>query len=124
MGNHTPDLADAPGSTPFVHDIDGTSADWWLGIRRAVLIDPADTGGRWSLTHETLPEGVGAAPHEHAGSDERFYVLQGEITFVIGHEITTAREGDFVLVPRGVCHAFRVDSQTAVFLNGHTPAGP
>ncbi len=124
MGNHTPDLAAVPGSTPFVHDIDGASDHWRLDVRRAVLIDAADTGGDWSLTHETLPEGAGAPPHEHARSDERFHVLQGEITFVVGHEITTAREGDFVLVPRGVRHAFRVDSRTAAFLNGHTPAGP
>ncbi len=124
MGNHIPDLADAPGATPLVRDVDGAPAHWRLDIRRVVPVDGADTGGRWSLTHETLPEGTGAPPHEHARSDERFHVLQGEITFVVGHRITVAREGDFVFVPRGVRHAFRVDSQTATFLNGHTPAGP
>jgi hypothetical protein len=49
-------------------------------------------------------------------------MLDGEITFLVGDEIKTARTGDFVVVPRDTRHAFRVDSETARFLNGYTPA--
>jgi hypothetical protein len=48
-------------------------------------------------------------------------MLDGEMTFLIGEQIKTARKGDFV-VPRNTRHAFRVDSETARFLNGYTPA--
>jgi len=34
----------------------------------------------------------------------------------------TGGAGDFILVPRNTRHAFRVDSETASFLNGYTPA--
>ena len=49
-------------------------------------------------------------------------MLAGEITLLVDDEIKTARKGDFVVVPRNTRHAFRVDSETARFLNGYTPA--
>ncbi len=49
-------------------------------------------------------------------------MLDGEITLLTGDEIRTARKGDFIMVPRDTRHAFRVDSETARFLNGYTPA--
>jgi hypothetical protein len=49
-------------------------------------------------------------------------MLDGEITFLIGDEIKTARTGDFLMVPRNTRHAFRVTSETARFLNSYTPA--
>ena len=53
---------------------------------------------------------------------ETFYMLAGEISFLVGDEIKIARAGDFLMVPRNTRHAFRVDSETARFLNGYTPA--
>jgi hypothetical protein len=49
-------------------------------------------------------------------------MVDGEITFLVGDEIKTARTGDFLMVPRNTRHAFRVTSETARFLNGYTPA--
>ena len=123
MTDTTPDLSAVPGSMPFVHNVDSAPAYWWLDILWVVLADGADTGGRYSLMHETLPKGSGAPPHKHTWSDEHFYMLEGECTFIVGDEIKVGRKGDFVFVPRNTRHAFRVDSDTAVFLNGYTPAG-
>lgn len=119
----TPDIPTVPGSTPFVQNVDTAPAYWWLDILWIVLVKGADTGGRYSLIHETLPRGSGAPPHKHTWSDEHFYMLEGEITFLVGDEIKVGRTGDFVFVPRNTRHAFRVDSETAMFLNGYTPAG-
>ena len=41
---------------------------------------------------------------------------------LVGDEIKTGLTGDFLMVPRNTRHAFRVDSETARFLNGYTPA--
>jgi hypothetical protein len=49
-------------------------------------------------------------------------MLDGEITFLVGDEVKTARKGDFVVVPRDTRHAFRVDTETARFRNSYTPA--
>jgi quercetin dioxygenase-like cupin family protein len=123
MSSLTPDLPIVPGSLPFIHNVDSAPAYWWLDILWIVLVPPEQTGGRYSLMHETLPKGSGAPPHKHTWSDEHFYMLDGEVTFLVGDEIRSARTGDFVWVPRNTRHAFRVDSDTAMFLNGYTPAG-
>ena len=123
MSDATPEMLAVPGSMPFVRNLETAPAYWWLDILWVVLADGADTGGRYSLLHETLPKGAGAPPHKHAWSDEHFHMLEGEVSFLVGEEIRVGRAGDFVYVPRNTRHAFRVDSDTAVFLNGYTPAG-
>lgn len=123
MTNFIPDFPAVPGSMPFIHKLDTAPAYWLLDILWVVLVAPEETGGRYSLMHETLPKGSGAPPHKHTWSDEHFYMLEGEVTFMIGDDIRTASKGDFVYVPRNTPHAFRVDSETAMFLNGYTPAG-
>lgn len=122
MTDTTPNLPALPGSMPFVHNVDKAPAYWWLDILWVILADGADTGGRYSLMHETLPKGSGAPPHKHTWSDEHFYILDGQITFMVGEETIVGRKGDFVYVPRNTRHTFRVDSD-ALLLNGYTPAG-
>lgn len=111
MTDLTPELPAVPGSIPFVHNVDSAPAYWWLDILWIILVKGDDTGGRYSLMYEALPKGSGAPPHKHTWSDEHFYILEGEITFLIDN------------APQYTRHAFRVDSQTAAFLNGYTPSG-
>ena len=131
-------LPPLPGAEGFIHSGDPlpgnlsgnvplsgndlAPAYWWLDILWIVLADAGDTGGRFSLIEEWLPRGSGPGPHKHTWSDETYYILDGEVTFLIGDEVRVARRGDFLMVPRDTRHAFRVDSETARFLNGYTPA--
>jgi quercetin dioxygenase-like cupin family protein len=119
----TPGFTAVPGSVPFIHNLDSAPAYWWLDILWVILVHGDDTGGRYSLMHEILPGGSGAPPHKHVWSDEHFYMLDGEVTFLVGDEIRTGKKGDFIFVPRNTRHAFRVDSEVAIFLNGYTPSG-
>lgn len=118
-----PDLPAVPGSIPFIRNLDTAPAYWWLDILWIILVKGEDTGGRYSLMYEALPKGSGAPPHKHTWSDEHFYILEGDLTFLVGDEIREGHKGDFVFVPRNTRHAFRVDSDTAAFLNGYTPSG-
>jgi quercetin dioxygenase-like cupin family protein len=62
--------------------------------------------------------------HVHDDEDDAFYILSGELTFVLGCEEVRAPAGTFVLVPPGVEHGFRNDtSETAQILNLHAPGG-
>ena len=62
--------------------------------------------------------------HLHREEDDAFYIVEGEMTFVLGDEEVAAPPGTFVLVPPGVEHAFRNDGATPVrMLNIHAPAG-
>jgi mannose-6-phosphate isomerase-like protein (cupin superfamily) len=63
-------------------------------------------------------------PHVHREEDDAFYILEGEMTFLLAGKEVAAPPGTFVLVPPGVEHAFRNDNEQPVrMLNLHAPAG-
>jgi mannose-6-phosphate isomerase-like protein (cupin superfamily) len=70
------------------------------------------------------PNADGPEAHVHADEDDAFYVLDGELTFLLDEGDVAAPTGTFVLVPPGVHHTFRnaLDRPTRV-LNIHAPAG-
>src|ERR671910_3322166 len=62
--------------------------------------------------------------HVHADEDDAFYILEGEMIFVLGAEEVVATPGTFVLAPSGVEHGFRNAGDVPVrMLNLHAPAG-
>jgi len=65
------------------------------------------TGGRFSLMERGLPPGGRMPPpHVHVGCDEAYFVLDGQVSFVLdGVERVEGRE-TFVLVPGGTAHTF------------------
>ncbi len=82
-----------------------------------------DTDGAYSLLEVELT-GDGPPQHIHKGEDETFYVLEGEVKFLLGETTSIAKAGSFVSIPRGTVHAFcRVDKKNAKLLATFTPAG-
>ena len=82
-----------------------------------------DTGGAFSLLEVELT-GDGPPQHIHKNEDETFYVLEGEVKFLLGEHISIAKAGTFVNIPRGTRHAFgRVNKKNAKLLATFTPAG-
>lgn len=70
------------------------------------------------------PHSDGPPIHLHEEEDDSFYVLEGEITFVVEDDELVAGPGTFVLVPPGVRHTFANRGDTvARMLNIHAPAG-
>jgi mannose-6-phosphate isomerase-like protein (cupin superfamily) len=70
------------------------------------------------------PGAPGPDPHVHAEEDDCFYVLEGELTFLVGESEVPAPAGTFVLVPPGNHHGFSNRSEEpARVLNIHAPAG-
>ena len=62
--------------------------------------------------------------HVHAEEDDAFYIVEGELTFMLDEGDVKAPPGTFVLIPPGVEHGFRNDGETPVrMLNIHAPAG-
>jgi quercetin dioxygenase-like cupin family protein len=49
-------------------------------------------------------------PHLHPDEDEMFYVLEGELTYLLNGEIGIANAGASFYIPPGVMHAWRNDS--------------
>ncbi len=62
--------------------------------------------------------------HVHHDEDDAFFIMEGEMTFLLEDGPTVAPPGTFVLVPPGVEHGFRNDGDVPVrMLNIHAPAG-
>ena len=62
--------------------------------------------------------------HVHADEDDAFYILEGELTFVVDDEEVVAGPGTFVLVPPGLMHTFANEGDALVrMVNIHAPAG-
>jgi quercetin dioxygenase-like cupin family protein len=64
----------------------------------------------------------GAGPHIHERHADTFYVLEGELAFLVHDEEHVLSAGGCVCAPPGVVHGFRSRSP-ARFLNFHTPDG-
>ena len=87
------------------------------------LARTADTP-RFTFGVVVIAAGREIEPHVHDDEDDAFYILEGEMTFVLGAERVTAPPGTFVLVPPGVLHGFRNEGDGPVrMLNVHAPAG-
>lgn len=72
-----------------------------------LLLDSSATGGAVSSHRVLLREGAeGAAPHRHFTATEVFFVLSGAVDLLAGEQVLHASEGDLVVVPPGVDHAF------------------
>jgi uncharacterized cupin superfamily protein len=72
------------------------------------------------------PDEHGPPPHVHHVHTDAFYVLEGELAFVLGpdRETVAVGAGGLVAAPPNVIHTFRNESGAGVrFLNLHSPDG-
>jgi quercetin dioxygenase-like cupin family protein len=79
------------------------------------------TGGAMSVFRATCPEGFGPPRHIHTREDEVFLVLDGDVTFEVAGRRQLAGPGTSVWMPRGVPHAFRIESEIATMLGVIAP---
>jgi quercetin dioxygenase-like cupin family protein len=84
----------------------------FLGLPTWIKADRSITGGRFSLVEQVIPAGFESPWHVHHSEDESFYVLEGEMTVIVGDTHVRLAKGDFGFGPRGVSHGFRIDGST------------
>jgi quercetin dioxygenase-like cupin family protein len=72
-----------------------------------------ETGGAFEVFELGIPAGAvrgaaaeGPPPHVHREHEEAFYILEGELTFLLGDDRAVAPKGTLVVVPRGTRHGF------------------
>jgi uncharacterized cupin superfamily protein len=67
----------------------------------------AQTGQNLAIVEHVLAAGeLGAPMHTHSREDEYSFVLEGELTALIGGELVKAGPGGLVLKPRNIPHTF------------------
>src|SRR5437667_1782803 len=93
------------------------------GRSYALKLLGAATGDSIMMFEETVPAGTKSTFHLHRDSDEVAYVLSGEVTFMIGDEVTVGGPGSYAFMPRGVPHAWKsTGAETGLVLFLYTPA--
>ena len=82
------------------------------------------TDAALTLFENVIAPGDGPPFHRHAGEDESWYVLEGELRFRLGDDVASAAAGSFVFVPRGTPHCFQnVGADPARIIVIFTPSG-
>ena len=59
------------------------------------------------LTHAIVPPGGGPPAHVHTREEEAFFIIRGEVVFLLDDHEVTVGAGTFLNVPRGTKHRFR-----------------
>src|SRR3954469_15632392 len=95
---------------------------WFLGTLATIRVQGEAVDGRFALIEFRFPRYASPPLHTHP-QDESYVVLEGRLTIVAGERRFDLGPGGTGVVPMGVAHTFRVDSETARVLVLSTPAG-
>lgn len=72
-----------------------------------VLIRSDETEDKVGVYQSVLePQTMGAPMHVHRIIEEIFYVIEGELSIIIGTEHVIGRAGDVIFIPKGTHHGF------------------
>ena len=95
-----------------------------FGDEVLIHLSGADTGGKFCMFTITSPPGGGPPPHYHENEDEWFFLMAGDIEFLIDGKWVRGNEGATVFMPRGSIHTFRNIGKSPSKLLTHTsPSG-
>jgi quercetin dioxygenase-like cupin family protein len=95
---------------------------WFLGTLAIIRIPGEAVDGRFSLTEFVFRRHTSPALHTHP-QDESYVVADGLVTVRAGHERFELSPGGAAVIPAGIPHTFRVESETARVFVLSTPAG-
>jgi quercetin dioxygenase-like cupin family protein len=95
---------------------------WFLGTLAIIKVPGEASDGRFALIEFLFPRHTSPPLHTHP-QDESYIVLEGQLTVQAGGRRFELAPGAAAVVPMGVAHTFRVDSNTARVLVLSTPAG-
>jgi quercetin dioxygenase-like cupin family protein len=95
---------------------------WFLGTLAIIRVPGRLTGGRLAVIEFLFPRNASPPLHTHP-QDESYIVLDGRLTVQSGGDRFELSAGGVAVIPLGVPHTFRVDSDTARVLVLSTPAG-
>src|SRR5438309_7895063 len=95
---------------------------WFLGTLATIKVPGEAVEGRFALIEFLFPRHASPPLHTHP-QDESYIVLEGRLTVQAAEQRFELVSGATAVVPMGVAHTFRVESDTARVLVLSTPAG-
>ncbi len=113
-----PEWANGWAMTP-----DDAPAFWNVGTYWRFLSTEATTSGRSTTFEELCPPGVVAPPHVHDNEEEAFFVLEGNLVFLLDDQEIEAPPGTYINIAPGTLHGFRCNSEVGRVFNTLVPGG-
>jgi quercetin dioxygenase-like cupin family protein len=96
---------------------------WFLEDLAYVRVDGEQTGEAISLVELAGRRGDMPPLHVDHRNDETVYVVAGRMTLFVGGREIALGQGQAAVAPRGVPHAYRIESEQARWLVINNPAG-
>jgi quercetin dioxygenase-like cupin family protein len=125
----TSELGERQHSTFRLSRDEGLNDVWWpycpgpeIGKHTNKVLGD-HTEGRLFQVLVSYPRGAAPPVHIHHDADETFFVVDGEVTIVVGEERYECTAGDFAFAQKGIQHTFLVQSARAELLATFSPAG-
>jgi quercetin dioxygenase-like cupin family protein len=115
-------MGDVPIAEATWSDLGEGERRWFLGTLATIRIPGEAVDGRFALIEFLFPQYTSPPRHTHP-QDESYVVLDGALTVESGGHRFRLNAGGAAVVPMGVAHTFRVDSETARVLVLSTPSG-
>ena len=116
--------SERPTPGPTFVDRDEGEAWWVAGSLMQLKATGDDTNHALTLIEQTCPPGLDSPAHVHPHEEQCLYMLEGTIEVTCGDTTREIGPGAFVVMPRGVPHAFVVTgAEGARFLSITTPSG-
>jgi len=90
-----------------------------------IIISGEETNGNYAVIEMLVPPGGGPLPHSHPGTQELFFLIEGELEFKTEAGKQIVSEGGFINIPfEGDIHCFKNTSdKLAKLLCTVIPAG-
>jgi mannose-6-phosphate isomerase-like protein (cupin superfamily) len=96
---------------------------WFLGTLDSIVAKAADTNGAYGVILRIAPRGFTPPHHQHSREDTGFLVLDGRVTMRVGDVEVVLGPNEYRVAPRGIPLWFRVETETARFLEIVSPGG-
>ncbi len=114
---------DAQPLTALYRPASSAPATWAMGSLFEQLLSGRDSGGALGISLVTQPPGTATPLHRHTREAEVFFLLDGSMTYRAGEQTFRLCAGDFIWLPVGLPHGFRVTGTTPVRFLGLTTPG-
>ena len=116
---------------PFEGILPGTPAPFFLSEGEGeksivfdtlftILLSGDETEGQYGAFTNIGPKGDRIPAHNHPDAHEIFFIMDGAVTLWMDdredyHEKRTLETGGFAFVPKGMVHAYRMETQSKIF---------
>lgn len=102
---------------------DGALTVFGNGSTAEIAVGQEQTDGEYAMVRYQVKPGDEPPLHTHSREDEMVYVVEGEITAIVGDARVDVGPGAFAALPRGIPHTIEVNGDSATLLLTLVPAG-